>query len=140
MGEFEKTDFAHAKGLKNVFVNYHYTMCVYFTKIFVNPWAWAKSVFFFKFSLLLEVESCEMFHLSTWIVYVVIMTFDENETDVLSLKIEFDMCTRARRQLYLFGNCLKFQWIFRNLYHLYHISFLAAEYWNFQLTNFLRTC
>ena len=34
MGEFEKTDFAHAKGLKNVFVNYHYTMCVYFTKAF----------------------------------------------------------------------------------------------------------
>ena len=69
---------------------------------------------FFKFSHLLEVESCEMFHLSTRIVYVVIMTFDENETDVLSLKIEFDMCTRARRQLYLFGNYLKFQRIFRN--------------------------
>ena len=55
------------------------------------------------------------------------MTFDENadenETDVLSLKIEFDMCTRARRQLYLFGNYLKFQRIFRNLYHLYHTSF-----------------
>ena len=56
------------------------------------------------------------------------MTFDENETDVLSLKIEFDMCIRALRQLYLFGNYLKFQRIFRNLYHLYHISFLAAEY------------
>ena len=50
-------------------------------------------VSFFKFSLLLEVESCEMFHLLTRIIYVVILTFDENETDVLSLKIEFDMCT-----------------------------------------------
>ena len=61
-------------------------------KHFSIPGHW-QSQFYFKFSLLLEVESCEMFHLSTRIIYVVILTFDENETDVLSLKIEFDMCT-----------------------------------------------
>ena len=57
----------------NAFVKY--THIVYFTKTFFNPCALAKSVFF-KFSLLLEVESCEMFHLSTRIIYVVILTYD----------------------------------------------------------------
>ena len=109
----------------NAFVKYIHTLCT-LQKHFSIPWHW-QSQFYFKFSLLLEVESCEMFHLSTRIIYVVIMTFDENETDVLSLKIEFDMCIRARRQLYLFGNYLKFQIFFRNLFHLYHISFLKQN-------------
>ena len=52
-----------------------FTFIISYLWHFSIPWHW-QSQFYFKFSLLLEVESCEMFHLSTRIIYVVILTFD----------------------------------------------------------------